>query len=38
MLLQKNSVGVNKIVNSTSFRKAFTHIGILFNVLGLLKF
>ena len=35
--MQKNSVGVNKIVNSASFRKAFTHIGILFYVLRVLK-
>ena len=36
--MQKNSVGVNKNINRPSFRKAFTHIGILFYVVGLLKF
>jgi len=36
--MQKNSVGVNKNVNRASFRKAFTHIGILFYVVVLLKF
>jgi|GEM_PF-6308559 len=35
--MQKNSVCVNKIVNRASFRKAFTHIGILFYVLSVLK-
>lgn len=34
MLLQKNSAGVNKIATCPIFKKAFTHIVILFYVVG----